>query len=188
MNRRVGNPTHGGVGGRRGQPRLPPDFVALTVAYLEMTQALRRIQFPCREHPKCVSSMSSSRDRAISRGADCLQRFHKCLALLATQASENRCVCALRFRFGRFQYFTSHISQPHHVGPRILPTATALQQALSHHAPDQIRNRRSVNACRLNNSGLGWIVAMRDAQQHSELSRCQIRLINLLGEDFIGAL
>jgi hypothetical protein len=74
------------------------------------------------------------------------------------------------------------------VGACILPAAPPLQEAFSRHAPDHFRNCRSVNACRLDEIGLGWIVAVRDAQQHSELPRCQIGLINLLGEDFIGAL
>jgi len=108
--------------------------------------------------------------------------------LLATQTSKDGGACLERFWFGRFQDFTSPLSQPHHVCPRILPTAAALQQALSNHTPDHLGNRGPIDTCALNDLGLGGVVAAGDTQQDGELPRCQTGLPSLLGEDFIGAL
>jgi hypothetical protein len=48
MKRRVGNPTHGGVGGRRGQPRLLPDRVRYQI---KADMVLRERDAKCHKLP-----------------------------------------------------------------------------------------------------------------------------------------
>ena len=80
------------------------------------------------------------------------------------------------------------VGELHRIGARIFPRAAALQQPLPLHAPDDVGERRAVDARALDQPGLAQPLVAGHRDEHGELTRGQVAVLHLGVEDVAGAL
>ena len=119
---------------------------------------------------------------------DQVEILQEALALLAGKHAEDPLVDLLGQRIGGLQDFPALVGQLHRIGARILFGAAALQQPLFQHAPDDVRQRRAIDAGLLDEMRLADALVLRNGDQNRVLARRQIPFSHLALEDVAGAL
>ncbi|CEJ83391.1 hypothetical protein HYPGJ_10189 [Hyphomicrobium sp. GJ21] len=104
---------------------------------------------------------------------DRIQILQKALALRNGETRENAFVDTARQRIVRFQNARTLLGDLDGIGPGVVARPPPLQHALLQHAPDDVRQRRPIDARQLDELRLIQSLILRNREQNSVLPRRQ---------------
>jgi hypothetical protein len=107
---------------------------------------------------------------ALQRGDNCLQCIEELLAVFLRHRLQGALIYSPRNRLGLPQYPLAGIGELHFVSSRVFLGAASLEQTLFLHAPDNVGNRRTVDARPLNELPLAQAFVLSNGDKYYKLA------------------